>query len=357
MQAIKPTKDDGAEARRVTIRAGRDGLGLYASNGARRFVLLSMPADVEGESFVDVATGELASAVKAFPSKGEATFSVASDLLILGVTGAEDVTIPALVSAHAVPDDLVAQAIVEAVVPASVLLDALNVGHAFTRTREHWREEHLNVVLIRDGVLTAMDGRSLLRAEVPWALSWRMVLHRKDSVGIRAFLRLHRGGDVELLCHERCFMIRGRSGFIYGVTHYPGHYPSVAAPRYKGQGWCVLDAKRALAAVGALWDSAPKPAKATLLLAVDADSEKLVLWRGSSVERVVLDDLGGGLEWMDGKQLELPLERFKQMLKHSPSSTRITFGYTERKVLCGTKFSLAGTSFQVLIPGELTDAL
>ena len=353
IQTIRPTKKDGCASHGVIIRAGGGAADIYASNGGRCFVIAPLPAAVDGECCVEAATADLASAVEILPRKGEVVVGLDRGRLSLAMHGAETAAISAHACADPLRDGLVAQATVDAVVPATTLLETLDVARAYTRARENWRDVHLNVILICGGVLTAMDGLSVLRAEVPWAQSWRMVLHRQDVTGVRVFLRLHRGENIELLGHDRCFMIRTRQGALYSVTHYPGRFAPALAPQIRGQGWCEMDSGQASDAINRLWKTEPKPAKAAAHLQVDPDAGELLMRRGRIVERVALS-AQEGMGWMSGRELELPLEQCRKMLQHSPSSTRLIFGYTLKMVLCSTAFTRSGTNFQVLIPGKLS---
>ena len=132
-------------------------------------------------------------------------------------------------------DKTFAKAVSKGTLPAHRLASALKSGKLFASKDETNMPEAV-VVDVRNGLLTAMDKRSVVVFfKVTGLEQSSLRIHTKDVPVLTGFLSSIEG-DVEILENERnLFLKRAADGAVYGETRYQVDYPNLSPPSNEDQ--------------------------------------------------------------------------------------------------------------------------
>lgn len=173
-------------------------------------------------------------------------------------------------------DEVAATSSSTATISADRLCSALKYAKLFVSDQDT-KEAHIAATEAKDGSLWATDKGSLTQVKLAGFDDAKIRVHGKDLPSVLTFLQGKDLGDVEVLEHERCMLLRRADGSLLGVSRWLYAFPDLPGLPEEGEsGYWVVSANEFQRTVTSLLASAKKDAR-RIQFAFNADTGKVDL--------------------------------------------------------------------------------
>lgn len=223
--------DESALHSHYLFRVTTDRVELLATNGKRTFAsAIVSGAVVEGDPVnFTIAAWRLRQWLQVVPD-GDITLKY--DNAVVKATFGKNTTKFSSVDPSAFPfwDSILSEAEVTVKVPSDRLFGALSYIKPFVSDQET-RTPQIVSTECRDSTLFATDTVGVALVHLPGFDAAKFRLHGADIPAALSFLGSKSTGDVELLEHERCLILRREDGSLVGISKWTFDFPKLKIDR------------------------------------------------------------------------------------------------------------------------------